>query len=83
MAFRMMDALKRRLSKKTAEKTADMIRTTFRITESCIACGDCEGLCPVGAIYEEDKYVIETDCCLNCGACADACPVGAIVEEKL
>ena len=57
----------------------------YVITDECIACGSCEGECPVGAISEgEDKYVIDVKLCNDCGTCADQCPVEAIVpgEEK-
>ena len=52
------------------------------ITDECVACGACEGTCPVGAIALGDKgiYVINDEC-LDCGACADTCPVGAIKAE--
>jgi len=57
----------------------------YIITDECIACGSCEGECPVEAISEgEDKYVIDAKLCTDCGTCADQCPVEAIVpgEEK-
>ncbi|MHC1695166.1 MAG: indolepyruvate ferredoxin oxidoreductase subunit alpha [Eubacteriales bacterium] len=44
----------------------------------CIACGACEGECPVECISEEDgKYVINKDECIDCGSCAGVCPVEA------
>ena len=52
------------------------------ITDTCIACGTCEGECPVGAISQgEDKSVINPDECIDCGACASACPTEAIEAE--
>lgn len=52
------------------------------ITDNCIACGTCEGECPVGAISQgDDKYVINPDECIDCGACASACPTEAIEAE--
>ncbi|WP_319371273.1 4Fe-4S binding protein [uncultured Ilyobacter sp.] len=47
--------------------------------EACIACGACEGTCPVSAISAtaDGKYDI-SDACVDCGACAGACPVDAI-----
>lgn len=57
----------------------------YVITDDCIACGTCEGVCPVGAISEgEKKYEISADLCTDCGACAEECPVEAIIpgEEK-
>ena len=50
----------------------------YKITDECIACGACEGECPVSAISQgDDKYVIDADACLDCGACASVCPVEA------
>ena len=54
----------------------------YKITDACTSCGECEGVCPVGAIYEDNIFVIEKDDCLNCGLCQDACPVNAIVQEE-
>lgn len=51
------------------------------ITDSCIACGSCQGECPVGAISEGDIFVIDASLCIDCGACDASCPTGAIVEE--
>lgn len=53
----------------------------YKITDECIACGACSAECPVEAISEGDKYVIDADACIECGACADACPVSAPVQE--
>ena len=53
----------------------------YVISDECIACGACEGECPVSAISQgDDKYVIDADACLDCGACAATCPAGAIEE---
>ena len=52
-----------------------------KITDECLACGTCQGECPVDAIAEGDKYSIDPTKCIDCGACEAACPVGAIVEE--
>ena len=53
----------------------------FVIDTSCIACGACEGECPVGAISSGDIYVIDENTCIDCGACANVCPVGAISQD--
>lgn len=47
----------------------------------CVACGPCQGECPVGAIKEGDVYTIDPDTCLDCGSCAAVCPSGAIEAE--
>ncbi len=50
----------------------------YKISDDCIACGSCEGGCPVSCITEKDgKYVIDPDQCVECGACAEVCPVEA------
>lgn len=54
----------------------------YRITDSCVACGSCEGQCPVSAISMGDgKYEIDAEKCITCGSCASTCPTGAIEEE--
>ncbi|MFY9174302.1 MAG: 4Fe-4S binding protein [Peptococcia bacterium] len=53
----------------------------FKITDSCISCGACEGECPTEAISAGDGiFVINADQCIDCGACAGTCPTGAIEE---
>ena len=40
----------------------------YKISDDCIACGTCAGVCPVSAISEGDgKYVIDADACLDWG----------------
>ena len=52
------------------------------IKDTCIACGACEGECPVGAIKEGDGiYVINNDECIDCGACESVCPTESIDAE--
>ena len=54
----------------------------YKISDDCIACGTCAGVCPVSAISEGDgKYEINPDLCTECGSCADVCPVGAPQAE--
>ncbi len=59
----------------------------MRITDDCIACGACEGECPVGAISEGDtKFVIDPKKCVECKGyhdspqCASVCPNDAVVK---
>ena len=49
----------------------------------CIACGACEGECPVSAISANDEgaRVIDADTCISCGSCAGACPASCIEGE--
>ena len=52
------------------------------ITDECIACGTCEGQCPVNAIkMGAAHYEISADECIDCAACESACPVSAIKEK--
>ncbi len=54
-----------------------------KITDSCVCCGTCAGICPVGAIDLSDagdKYNADTEKCVGCGACVSNCPVEAIME---
>ena len=46
--------------------------------DSCIACGACEGTCPIGAITLDGTATVDESACIECGACTGACPVGAI-----
>lgn len=52
-----------------------------KITDVCIACGTCQGECPVDCITDGEIYVIDADTCIDCGACEAVCPVSAIIEE--
>lgn len=52
----------------------------YKITDACVACGSCEGECPVSAISAGDIYNIDADTCIDCGACASTCPTGAIEQ---
>ena len=50
----------------------------FRVSDSCIACGQCVKLCPRGNIrLENGKAVIGTNCA-QCLGCLQFCPTGAI-----
>lgn len=50
--------------------------------ETCIACGECEGECPMSCIAPDgDKYAIDPETCISCGVCAGTCPQEAISEE--
>lgn len=50
----------------------------YVITDRCIGCGTCTGVCPQRCIEEGTPYRIQPQHCLHCGNCAGHCPVGAI-----
>ncbi|MGN0659263.1 MAG: EFR1 family ferrodoxin [Emergencia sp.] len=55
----------------------------FRADESCIGCGLCQTVCPVGAVRMEDgKPVWVKEKCDWCTACINRCPVKAIQYGK-
>ena len=45
--------------------------------ESCLHCGVCATVCPLGLIDPADSAAIE-ERCIKCNACVKACPVGAM-----
>jgi ferredoxin len=50
-----------------------------RITEVCIACGECMEGCSFKAISEgKDRYVIDQNRCDVCGDCYTVCPEDAV-----
>ena len=50
-----------------------------RITEECIACGECEENCSFKAIYQhDDKFIIDQTKCDVCGDCYTICPNNAV-----
>lgn len=50
--------------------------------DTCIGCGACVGVCPVGALSMDDemKSVVDEGTCIDCGSCVSACPVEAITQ---
>lgn len=75
---------------------AERYRGSIRLKRSeagdlkCIACGNCERICPASAIKmvtvtpegEKKKklseYYVDLGLCIYCGLCVDSCPVDAI-----
>ena len=45
--------------------------------ESCVKCGACAALCPVGAIPQDDPSRTNHDLCINCMRCVETCPVNS------
>ena len=52
---------------------------------SCVMCGACVEVCPVGAIeMDGDEITTDNEKCILCGACVRACPVeGRVLEERV
>ncbi|MGL5541121.1 MAG: 4Fe-4S binding protein [Erysipelotrichaceae bacterium] len=48
--------------------------------DTCIGCGACVGVCPVGALSlnDDSKAVCDESLCIDCGACISVCPTEAI-----
>jgi len=54
----------------------------YKVGDTCVNCGACDGECAVDAISEKDgKRWIDAEKCVSCGACASACPTESIAEE--
>lgn len=51
--------------------------------ELCTGCGECQEVCPMDAIKDEDGISeVMVERCIGCGLCADRCPVEAITMEE-
>jgi uncharacterized Fe-S center protein len=49
--------------------------------KQCVLCGNCEAICPVGAIKIVGKKVVrDTEKCWLCLRCSRVCPTGALVS---
>ena len=49
------------------------------VTDRCIGCGDCEQICPKGAVNVEDGVASVTySKCIRCFCCHEVCPENAI-----
>ena len=53
----------------------------YVISDSCVNCGSCAPVWPVGAISQGDtQHEIDPNACIDCGTCAAQCPVSAISQ---
>ena len=57
---------------------AETKKKGYYISEDCIGCGTCQGVCPQNCIEEGSPYRIRENNCLQCGNCFENCPVEAI-----
>ena len=49
------------------------------VTEKCVACGDCEEICPKDAIQiKGERAVVDDSKCIRCFCCHEVCPEKAI-----
>lgn len=48
--------------------------------DSCVACGSCVKVCPMGAItvWHGVEARVDLNRCVGCGRCAKECPAGSI-----
>lgn len=47
--------------------------------DKCVGCGECEKVCPAGAIHiENNKSIINSLKCIGCASCIAVCPYSAI-----
>ena len=54
------------------------------ITDKCIACGDCESICPKGAVKVKGlKAEVAYSKCIRCFCCHEVCPEDAIVLRSV
>lgn len=77
------------LSKKPVERASfsfggiNIPKSGYEISEKCIGCGKCTGVCPQNCIViSGGRAFIRQENCLHCGGCAEICPANAIVPQR-
>jgi uncharacterized protein (DUF362 family)/NAD-dependent dihydropyrimidine dehydrogenase PreA subunit len=49
------------------------------VTDACVGCGDCEKICPKGAVTVDDERAkMDYSKCIRCYCCHEVCPENAI-----
>jgi len=56
----------------------------YEITDKCIGCGQCKGVCPAEAITGafKEKHLIIQEKCVHCARCFKTCKFNAIAKES-
>ena len=60
-------------------------RKKAMVLGDCVACGSCEKICPLNAIFVfKGMYaLVDERRCVGCGRCAESCPAQVIsIGEK-
>lgn len=67
------------------EATTKKRRKAFVDTNSCVACGCCVKVCPLGAIsvFKGIAARVDTKLCVGCGKCVKECPASVIVLQEV
>jgi uncharacterized protein (DUF362 family)/NAD-dependent dihydropyrimidine dehydrogenase PreA subunit len=59
-------------------------RKSPTITDNCTACGECESICPTGAVQVKNQMAEVTySKCIRCFCCHEVCPEEAIVLRSV
>ena len=60
-------------------------RNAFIDTGSCVACGCCVKVCPLGAIsvFRGIAAKVDPNRCVGCGRCAKECPASVIAIREV
>jgi len=54
----------------------------MQITEDCVGCALCAGVCPCGAILSNlyERHAINVEKCVKCESCKNICPENAVIK---
>jgi Na+-translocating ferredoxin:NAD+ oxidoreductase RNF subunit RnfB len=65
-------------------QAANVVGANLACEYGCIGFGDCERVCPTGAItMDEGLAVVNIDKCIACGKCVSACPRSLFTIEEV